>query len=404
MVSFLRKKFVKNLIITFIIKPLSYCLYPIFRIYYSYKPFKVGALHSGRIGHFANNTELYLCEKDHGLHTNDTIVMFGYTDISNVQLLKMWKRVLNVKRYANLLYILIRNFPVSDKDKYIARSIGDGENCADRDIHGLLRTTQPHLSFTSEEESLGKQYLESIGLDNDAQFVCFYARNPAYLETMRPYKSWAYHSYRDFNYKNQILAVEALTQKGYYAFRMGSVVKEALNVTNPMIIDYATNGDRNDFLDIYLCAKCYFFIASGSGLAAVPTIFRRPVVHINVSTLEFYPLGLNDVFIPNKLWLSKEKRFMTFKEILESGAGKFLWTEEFTKHGIELVENTEDEILEAAKEMDDRLTGTWKCNEEDDELQKRFWSIFPQNPNLRGEIKSRIGSKFLRQNRNLLDW
>ena len=50
--------------------------------------------------------------------------------------------------------------------------------------------------------------------------------------------------------------------------------------------------------------------------------------------------------------------------------------------------------------MDDRLKGTWATNEEDEVLQAQFWSLFPK-----GLLKSpncRIGTKFLRENQDLL--
>lgn len=61
---------------------------------------------------------------------------------------------------------------------------------------------------------------------------------------------------------------------------MGVIVKEALNTTNPMIIDYATKSST-DFLDIYLGAKCRFFLGSTGGINAVPRIFQRPVAYVN---------------------------------------------------------------------------------------------------------------------------
>ena len=33
-------------------------------------------------------------------------------------------------------------------------------------------------------------------------------------------------------------------------------------------------------MDIYLSAKCNFFISTGSGLDGVSTIFRRPIAYI----------------------------------------------------------------------------------------------------------------------------
>lgn len=62
---------------------------------------------------------------------------------------------------------------------------------------------------------------------------------------------------------------------------MGSAVSKVFKVDNPKIIDYATNGMRSDFMDIYLAAKCLFCISTGLGFDAVPTVFRRPVVYVN---------------------------------------------------------------------------------------------------------------------------
>ena len=43
---------------------------------------------------------------------------------------------------------------------------------------------------------------------------------------------------------------------GYYVIRMGVKASKPLKSSNPKIIDYANSKIRNDFLDIYLGAKC----------------------------------------------------------------------------------------------------------------------------------------------------
>jgi len=50
---------------------------------------------------------------------------------------------------------------------------------------------------------------------------------------------------------------------------------------------------------------------------------------------------------------------MTFSEILKSDAGRFLCTQQYQKLGIEIIENTPEEIVALANEMDERLDGTW---------------------------------------------
>jgi putative glycosyltransferase (TIGR04372 family) len=62
---------------------------------------------------------------------------------------------------------------------------------------------------------------------------------------------------------------------------MGALVKEPLVSRNPKVIDYASNGMRTEFLDVFLGAHCNFCISTGSGWDSIPTIFRRPIMFVN---------------------------------------------------------------------------------------------------------------------------
>lgn len=361
---------------------------------------RFGGLMSGRIGHFAANAEVYLCERDAGMHSSRTFDIFYHTSpICNLQLKKMWDRTLHVSRFAYPVDMLNRWLPGGEKHVIPWRYNQD------RDIHGLLAHTQVHLSFSPEEERLGRESLRAIGIPDGSPFVCFHARDPAYLQSVFPNANWRYHDYRDSSIQNHIPAAKELTRRGYFAIRMGAVVKEALNTSNPRIIDYATKY-RTDFLDIFLGAKCHFYLGDSCGLADIPMVFRRPLAIVNMIPLEYAPTwGPNDLFIPKKLWLREERRFQTFREILDSGIGRFLESEQYEQLGIEVIENTPEEITAVAVEMDERLKGTWQTTEEDEELQRRFWALFEKykSPELHGKILSRIGTDFLRQNRELLE-
>jgi len=241
-----------------------------------------------------------------------------------------------------------------------------------------------------------------MGVPKDAKYVCFHARDSAYLSSVMPKENWHYHDFRDSRIENYLPAVEGLAERGYYCFRMGAVVKNKIQTHHPMIIDYASRW-RTEFLDMYLSATCHFFIASGSGIDSVTGVFRRPIVFVNGIPLEYAPSWDSQfLYIPKKLWLLRERRFLSFREILETGIGRFLESEKYQKHGIEVLENTPDEIADVCLEMDERLRGTWSSTEEDEALQKRFWGLFPQS-HLHGRFLSRVGASFLRQNRGLLD-
>ena len=73
---------------------------------------------------------------------------------------------------------------------------------------------------------------------------------------------------------------------------------------------------------------------------------------------------------------------MSIREILESGAGMFYHAQEYDQAGIELVDNTPEEITAVVMEMEERINGTWQSTEEDEELQLRFWSAFKERARL----------------------
>jgi hypothetical protein len=52
--------------------------------------------------------------------------------------------------------------------------------------------------------------------------------------------------------------------------------------------------------------------------------------------------------------------------------------------------------------MNARLDGTWVPAAEDEELQKRFWDLFPADHPGRGRL-CRVGASWLRKNPDLLD-
>ena len=359
---------------------------------------RFGALRSNVFGLLAFETEIYLCERDAGMHGKRVLDLFYHlSPICNQQLKKMWDRALPVSRLAAWLYKVNHKLP--------GGAIHVIPRCTEqeRDVHGLLARTQPHISFTAKEERQGQASLREMGIPESDPFVCFHARDSAYVAAFSPTSvSSLLYGFRDCSIRNYVPAAAELARRGCFAVRLGSVVKDPLDTSNPMIIDYATKH-RSDFLDVYLGARCRFILCSSNGIFAVPATFRRPVAMANYVPLEFvHTWNPNDMFIPRKLWLPHERRYLTFREILESRIGQFWENQDYKALGIEIIENTPEEITALAVEMDERLKGTWVTTDEDEHLQHCFWSLFKPS-NLHGEFLSRIGADFLRENRELLD-
>jgi putative glycosyltransferase (TIGR04372 family) len=131
-------------------------------------------------------------------------------------------------------------------------------------------------------------------------------------------------------------------------------------------------------------------------------VYRKPTCQINATQLQLQGWLENRLIIFKKFFLKNENRFMTFKEIFDCGAHNYFYTHKFEEKGIQLVENTPEEILDVSLEMVKRLEGTWEESSEDKDLQKAFRSLIPKS-DFPIKFRSNIGSKFLRDNQDLLN-
>ena len=365
---------------------------------------RIGPLISSRIGHLAANSELYLCEKLARINKNNKRtfdIFYTPAPISNLHLVRMLRRRLFIIPgiFCELVQNLNSLIPNSE-DLKIPLTIQE-----DRDIFNLLDKYRPQLSFTNKEELKGQKILDQMGIPADAKYICLMVRDQKYLQDYLGSRDYSYHDYRNSSVDNYIAAAEQLANKGYYIIRMGSIVEKALKISHPRIIDYATNGMRSDFMDIYLGANCFFCISNPTGLDAVPYIFRRPIVYVNCAPISYvFTFRKNDLFIPKKYRFINSDKFMSFSQIFNGKYDKFLRTNDYINNGIELIENSSEEILEVCLEMESRLTGSWQpISHYDDTRQKAFWDKFPIDSvddflgrPLHGEINIRIGTAFLK--------
>lgn len=370
---------------------------PIILVIRLIRPFvliRFGKLPNTRIGGFATCPELYLCERDKKMHKRSLDFFCCHRDKnSNSQLKKMWARILPISDFVNLLISANKLLPGHERHVIPMPD--------ENDFKGLLAASRPHLWFTKEEERLGAEMLKERGISLDKKFICLAARDSTYLKATHVETDWSYHDYRDANIDDYILAAEELVKRKYIVFRMGAVVAKPLSIRHPEIIDYATTF-RSDFLDIFLLSKCHFFFGAHSGMNSVPMVLRRPKAVTDVIPLYSVHTWMpDDLFIPKKIWLKKESRFLNFREIFDLGIWKFSRGEHYAPYGLVIVSNTPEEVLALAREMDERLNGTWQTTGEDESLQKSFWAIFNKHQSYRNPV-SRIGAAFLRQNRELL--
>jgi putative glycosyltransferase (TIGR04372 family) len=110
--------------------------------------------------------------------------------------------------------------------------------------------------------------------------------------------------------------------------------------------------DLNQLFQFYLIANCKGFLACNSGPAWFGSLFNVPMLIFNY--FSYYSPGFrdNDLYVPKKI-LNFERKTLTYKQIFDL---KILQKSNLTIHNIQknklkIIENSENEILNATKEF-----------------------------------------------------
>jgi putative glycosyltransferase (TIGR04372 family) len=145
---------------------------------------------------------------------------------------------------------------------------------------------------------------------------------------------------------------EFLAGCGYVVLRMGQIVKTAFKSTNPNVIDYANSSLRSDFADVFLFSTCSFCISTSTGMDALASIFRIPTGLVNVVSTDSVALGeLVRIFQPKQFIDQLTGRALTYKEILHRNLSAIYRTSDFVRYGINLIENTPEDLRLFAEEL-----------------------------------------------------
>ncbi len=264
------------------------------------------------------------------------------------------------------------------------------------------------IVFSEDEISEAKSKAYEAGIGED--YICFSNRDSQYLKELYPQFDFSYHNYRDSSVDNFKLAAEYFGLKGIQFVRMGRNTEERATFDN--CIDFS-NDFYDELLDIYLATHCKIFISDESGINVLPRAYNVPCVTTNVPTVGVYawsgiPLREDNLYIFKKHFSISENRFLTLEETLRIDEKCTYEHANYADMGISLIDNTQEEILDVAAEMDDYLAGQITYDDEDIELQNLFWNILndwhqKMNHNKNGIIIGRVGRKFLKNNRYLFE-
>lgn len=379
-----------------------------------------GLLYAEKIGHFATNTELWLLERKANKSMNmpmhvDIFYLPVKDRISNQHLAAMWGRsILIVPRLLGLTLRAVEG-ALFGKEKHHRAIPGPVKHTpgakiqTERDVHGLLERYPPQLHLTRKDYICGRELLEQMGVRPEDKYVCLIVRDSAYYEAVYGAGGDAsLSSLCNADVQDYVPAIEHLTSRGYFVFRMGKHVNSALHLENSKVIDYATSAHRSDFLDIYLGATCEFCVSSGGGFEQIPVVFRKRIAFSNSAPIDPY-MSFSPRFVSIfKHYYSRSLgRNLDLSEIVQTS---FVGQDDdatLDQKGIILMPNSPSEILDVVAEALACHEGKWVESVADEQRQESFRRIFPADVRCRlfaneeplhGELRGRVGAKFLENN------
>ncbi len=230
------------------------------------------------------------------------------------------------------------------------------------------------LPFNRAECRIGEKKLLEMGIKGE--FICLHARE-AKVKLIDFNQRFAYESKcRECDISTFSKTACYFNAKNVQSVRMGKY--ETRKCNEKYMIDYA-NKYYDEFMDFYILSRCKFFIGCDSGLHIACGFFGRPVLATNLITIcyggESLPDTGYDMYMPKRFYSKKNKRYLNLYEMLEVMNECAINTSKFLANGIVLEDNTEDDILEAAIEMNERMEHNWIVTEEEKKHYEQYWSI-----------------------------
>jgi putative glycosyltransferase (TIGR04372 family) len=245
-----------------------------------------------------------------------------------------------------------------------------------------FREPRPCIQFSNEEEEFGWAALARLGILSTTRFVCFNTRDSAYAATEFPDhpESVDEQRYRNPPARNYVAAIKYLLDANYSVVHMGKHVTAPFEVEHPRFVQYASDAERTDFLDVFLYSKCEFaFQGNGSGIDSLATIFNKPLCTSDAVPLSLHLIEPSNtaprMVVPALLrWDGGRERILTAGEMMTY---QFTSTSDYARKGIRVEWNSPTEIRSSIREFTamlelDRSGGGATSSP----VQDAFWRAF----------------------------
>ena len=210
-----------------------------------------------------------------------------------------------------------------------------------------------YFELEQEDINKGRELIKKFGIDENQWFVCLHIREAA---SKAEGKS---ENFRNAQIKDYLKAIEYVTEKGGFVFRVGdSSMSKLPKMKN--VIDYAHHEENCHFLDVYLGARCKFTIATSSGWWTIPYYFNKPILMTNSQgSIDYYALTEKDFFLPKLLKIKDGSEYATVEKYLQPphGVVNVEVQKLINDNKLEYTNCSSEDLYMATKEINENIDG-----------------------------------------------
>ena len=201
----------------------------------------------------------------------------------------------------------------------------------------MIKMKSEHLQHS--EHILRKKF----GIGANDWFVAVHLR--CSLDPMR--------NLRDVKVESYSPAIREIISKGGRVLRIGGLdYSPKISLKDENFFDLSRDVELDPVTNLYILAKCRFFLGVGSGPANVAGhVFGRPIAVTNIGPLGGRISWRNQVVLPKMFVNQSSKKVMTIEKRLSDEFGQIESRAALSKKGFDVKNNSSSEILDLATDM-----------------------------------------------------
>lgn len=188
-----------------------------------------------------------------------------------------------------------------------------------------------------------KNALKALNIKENQWYVCLHIRSSFFYNDVA--------NYRNASIDNYYKAIDYIINSGGIVVRLGDARDNFITHPRQGLIDYPNTNVKSEHMDLYLIENCKFYIGTQSGIIDTALLFKKPTLSVNSIHFAIPSSGKYDITIYKKIYNKSTNKILTYDECMKYYHQILTYSFDEFSLNYTWVENSDDEILIATKEM-----------------------------------------------------